>query len=117
MKAQRTVITAMINTIRFRLIRAKSPIVLSVKRDVCNISFKRFNDIQSGLSNLADMKIMSSPIKLNMKLKAKINRKISVERIDYRLLFKKQSEMFEELLEETKPEIKRRLMMKQGELG
>jgi hypothetical protein len=101
MKTQKTIIAALTRQIQFVIQKAKFPIVVSVKRPQQEVSFEGFRNIEKCLSSVAAVKINPQPIKLNVKVK----NKIQTGHVNFDGMFEIQSELFREILESKKDEI------------
>ncbi|GHV72630.1 hypothetical protein FACS1894201_02990 [Bacteroidia bacterium] len=102
MKTQTTILAALTRQIQFVIQKTKFPIVVSVKRPQQEVSFEGFRDMQRCLSSVAAMKINPEPIKMNVKFR----NNVQIERVDFGEVFNNQSELFREILEGKKEEIR-----------
>lgn len=97
----RTIIDAIVMPFTINLLKQKKPIEISIG-GIKRVSFKGFRDVQHLLQCVAAVKI--NPIRINTKVK--FTPSIKSQSVEYDVIFKSQSELFRQLLEEKKEEIK-----------
>jgi len=97
----RTIIDVLVKPFKINFLRKKKPIEISIG-GIKRVSFMGFWDVQHLLQRVVAVKI--NPIRINTRVKFIPN--IKSQSVEYDVIFKSQSELFRQLLEEKKEEIK-----------